>query len=590
MLKRLASLLLLVLAFGLSAPASATISTLASQITVAGNNSQTVFQFPFTVGSTSEIALIETSSSGVQTTIPPSQYLVALNPIQTGFLWPVGGSVTFPLSGSPIAAGTTLTIMRVLPLTQNTALSNLGNFYPSAVEEGLDTGVMQTQQVAAKNGTIRGTWLPGTAYNYGDIVTDGPSGANTGNLYACAIANTSATWSTDLAAGDWVLVLNIQSIVNVNPAIANNYLFGNISGISAAPYGVSASAFLNSAFGNTQGDILYQNGSGWVVLPPGTNGQVLKTQGAGANPVWGSTSGTGTVTSVSTGTGLTGGPITSAGTLSLATIANNALLANTSGSTSAPGATTVSALLDSVFGTTQGAILYRGGTVWSALAPGTSGYFLETQGSAANPTWSAPAGGIVTVTIQSFSSSGTYTPHAGNAYDIVECVGGGGGAGGGASSSGSSGGGGAGGYARVAVAAPGSQTVTIGGGGAGGNSSGNTGGTGVTTSFGSLCVAAGGVGTVTNSTSYSVGGGGGVGSTGTFTATGGVGGIGLGTNASGSGGTSYFGGGGAALVSTGSGNNGTACGSGGGGALSGGNTSGGSGAAGCVIVTEYNTQ
>lgn len=35
-----------------------------------------------------------------------------------------------------------------------------------------------------------------------------------------------------------------------------------------------------------QGDILYRNGSGWVNLHHGTDGQVLTTKGNGANPEW----------------------------------------------------------------------------------------------------------------------------------------------------------------------------------------------------------------------------------------------------------------------------------------------------------------
>lgn len=35
-----------------------------------------------------------------------------------------------------------------------------------------------------------------------------------------------------------------------------------------------------------QGDILYFNGTNWVRLAAGTNGYFLKTQGAGANPIW----------------------------------------------------------------------------------------------------------------------------------------------------------------------------------------------------------------------------------------------------------------------------------------------------------------
>lgn len=35
-----------------------------------------------------------------------------------------------------------------------------------------------------------------------------------------------------------------------------------------------------------QGDIIYYNGSNWVALGYGTDGQLLKTQGIGANPIW----------------------------------------------------------------------------------------------------------------------------------------------------------------------------------------------------------------------------------------------------------------------------------------------------------------
>jgi hypothetical protein len=47
---------------------------------------------------------------------------------------------------------------------------------------------------------------------------------------------------------------------------------------------------LTKPSGAVQGAILYYNGTNWVVLAPGTNGQFLKTQGSGANPVWDSPS------------------------------------------------------------------------------------------------------------------------------------------------------------------------------------------------------------------------------------------------------------------------------------------------------------
>jgi hypothetical protein len=75
---------------------------------------------------------------------------------------------------------------------------------------------------------------------------------------------------------------------------------------------------------------------------------------------------------------------TSAGTT------NQVLIGTTS---AAPSWSGLSSLIDSVFSSTQGSVLYRGASAWAALGPGTSGFFLETQGSSANPTWAAASGG-----------------------------------------------------------------------------------------------------------------------------------------------------------------------------------------------------
>jgi len=72
--------------------------------------------------------------------------------------------------------------------------------------------------------------------------------------------------------------------------------------------------------------------------------------------------------------------------------AANSIIAGT-GVTTDPAIVTPSAWLDAVFGSTQGQIIYRGASTWSALAPGTSGTFLETLGAGANPTWAVPSSG-----------------------------------------------------------------------------------------------------------------------------------------------------------------------------------------------------
>lgn len=192
------------------------------------------------------------------------------------------------------------------------------------------------------------------------------------------------------------------------PSISNSSVLGNNSGGTAVPSALSASNVLDF-IDTTQGDVLYRNGTIWTVLPPGTNGQILTTGGPAANPAWTTVSGTGTVTSVATNNGLTGGPITTTGTIGLASIATGNVLAYTGAGSGTPVATTASAVLD-IIGSTTGNLLYRSsGSGWVVLAPGTNGQVL-TQG-ASTPSWSS-AGTLTNVTISAgagISTSGTCT-------------------------------------------------------------------------------------------------------------------------------------------------------------------------------------
>ena len=94
-----------------------------------------------------------------------------------------------------------------------------------------------------------------------------------------------------------------------------------------------------SIAGQVQGDVIYFNGTNWVRLAPGTAGEVLKTQGAAANPVYG-----------------------------------------------LPADLAIS-------GQTTGDILYNNGSNWVRLAGGTSGDVLTANGAGVAPTYQTPAGG-----------------------------------------------------------------------------------------------------------------------------------------------------------------------------------------------------
>ncbi len=99
------------------------------------------------------------------------------------------------------------------------------------------------------------------------------------------------------------------------------------------------------------------------------------------------------------------GGVVSAGSITnanLATMADKTIKSNISGGVAAPSDNTLTAILDSIFGTTQGAIIYRGAASWGVLAPGISGQFFQTQGAGADPQWAA--GGTESTTVSDTNS------------------------------------------------------------------------------------------------------------------------------------------------------------------------------------------
>jgi len=131
---------------------------------------------------------------------------------------------------------------------------------------------------------------------------------------------------------------------------------------------------------DAQGDVLFYGGTDYERLAAGTSGQFLKTQGAGADPIWGTVSTDPTM----------GGDIS--GTASNAQIVANAVTSNEIANNAVTGAK-IAMTSDA-----QGDVLFYGGTDYERLAAGTSGYFLKTLGSGADPAWAevpagAPTGG-----------------------------------------------------------------------------------------------------------------------------------------------------------------------------------------------------
>lgn len=113
-------------------------------MTAEGNGVTTSWTFTFLIPTTAscQVQVYDTTVDPATTSsIGSSQFSVSGIGVTTG------GTLTYPLSGSPLSTGQYLTISRVLPIVQETTIRNQGNFYPAAVENALDNLTMIAQQL-----------------------------------------------------------------------------------------------------------------------------------------------------------------------------------------------------------------------------------------------------------------------------------------------------------------------------------------------------------------------------------------------------------------------------------------------------------
>ena len=108
----------------------------------AGDGVVTSFNYNFRIDDEDDLVVIHTDATGVETTLTiTADYTVA------GVGDEAGGTITYPVSGSPLLATETLTLKRVLALTQLTNLRNQGGYFPEVQETALDRLLMQVQQL-----------------------------------------------------------------------------------------------------------------------------------------------------------------------------------------------------------------------------------------------------------------------------------------------------------------------------------------------------------------------------------------------------------------------------------------------------------
>lgn len=207
-----------------------TISTTSNTVVAQGNGLTNSFSFTFPVPLASELFVYYTDANGVQTLLSSTQYSA------TGIGSSVGGSVTYPLVGSPIATGTSLTIQRSVPYVQLSDIVNQSGFYPNVVENALDYLTMQTQQLAEQElltlnvpleSSLANLQFPTKAGRANTLAGFDSSGNAvtypvTASVGAGNLTNESWTAGTDFTAGSSTSVLltkNYGTIANLGTVV-----------------------------------------------------------------------------------------------------------------------------------------------------------------------------------------------------------------------------------------------------------------------------------------------------------------------------------------------------------------------------------
>lgn len=121
-------------------------STLRKAGPFAGNGVATTFPFAFAIFDKTDVKVVLVDELGVSSTLTlDSNYSVVVNANQSAN---PGGSITYPISGLPLAVGYQLVLLGNLANDQPTDITNSGGFYPTVIEDMSDRSTIQIQQLA----------------------------------------------------------------------------------------------------------------------------------------------------------------------------------------------------------------------------------------------------------------------------------------------------------------------------------------------------------------------------------------------------------------------------------------------------------
>jgi hypothetical protein len=125
-----------------------TVSAGSNKVTWLGNGAASTFSYNFCMPAASDAVVLFTDATGNQTTIPPSAYTLTGIGQPTAGGGPQGGMLSYAPGGLPIAAGTSLTLLRETPNTQPNTFVNQSGLWAQVVEQSDDRLELQIQQIA----------------------------------------------------------------------------------------------------------------------------------------------------------------------------------------------------------------------------------------------------------------------------------------------------------------------------------------------------------------------------------------------------------------------------------------------------------